>query len=65
MTSRTSRPAKPPTPPDQPDPKAITPFSPFIEGGRLDIAKELASMLDQFKKENKLKQAARTVDQPG
>jgi ribonuclease Z len=50
-----SWPAEPPTPPDEPDPKAITPFSPYIESGRLDVVKELAPMIDPFKKENNLK----------
>jgi ribonuclease Z len=48
-------PAKPPTPPDQPDPKLRTPFTPFVDQGRIDVSKELAPMIDQFKKANGLK----------
>ncbi len=50
-----SWPAKPPTPPDQPDTRLRTPFSPFVDGGRIDVSKELAPLIDQFKKENNLK----------
>lgn len=48
-------PAKPLTPPDQPDPRLRTPFSPFVDQGRIDVSQELAPMIDQFKKENDLK----------
>lgn len=48
-------PAKPLSPPDQPDSRLRTPFSPFVDHGRIDVSKELAPMIDQFKKENGLK----------
>lgn len=48
-------PALPPTPPDQPDRELRTPFSPFVDNGRIDVSRELAPMIDQFKKEHDLK----------
>lgn len=48
-------PAKPPTPPDQPDPRMRTPFTPFVDQGRIDVSKELAPLIDQFKKQHGLK----------
>lgn len=48
-------PAKPLSPPSQPDAKLRTPFTPFVDQGRLDLSKELAPLIDQFKKENGLK----------
>jgi ribonuclease Z len=47
--------AKPLTPPDQPDPKLRTPFTPFVDNGREDVAKELAPQIEQFKKEHGLR----------
>jgi ribonuclease Z len=47
-------PAEPPTAPNQPDPKLRTPFSPFIQSGALDVSKELAPLIEQFKKENNI-----------
>lgn len=44
-------PAQPPTPPD---PKLRTPFTPFVDEGRIDVSEELAPLIDQFKKENGL-----------
>ena len=49
-----SWPATPPTPPGQPDPKLRTPFSAFVDNGREDVSKELAPMVEQFKKEHGL-----------
>ncbi|MHC5540202.1 hypothetical protein ACYOEI_18440, partial [Singulisphaera rosea] len=47
-------PAEPLSPPDQPDAKLRTPFSPFVDQGRIDVSKELSPMIDAFKKENGL-----------
>lgn len=47
-------PAKSPLPPDKPDPKAKTPFSPFVDGGRMDTSKELQPLIEKFKKDNNI-----------
>jgi ribonuclease Z len=47
--------AKPRTPPDEPDPHLRTPFSPFVERGRVDLTKELAPLVEPFKKAHGLK----------
>ncbi len=48
-------PAPPLSPPGQPDARLRTPFSPFVDGGRIDVSRELAPMIQEFKKENGLK----------
>lgn len=48
-------PAPSPTPPDEPDPKAKTPFSAFVDNGRMDTSKELDPLIKKFKKDNNLK----------
>jgi ribonuclease Z len=48
-------PAKSPSPPDKPDTKAKTPFTPFVDNGRMDTSKELQPLIDKFKKETGLK----------
>lgn len=55
IVNEASWPARPLSPPDQPDPSQRTPFTPFVDNGREDVAKELAPQIEQFKKEHGLK----------
>ncbi len=48
-------PAPPLSPPGQPDARLRTPFSPFVDGGRIDVSRQLAPMIQEFKKQNGLK----------
>lgn len=48
-------PAKSPTSPDDPDPKLKTPFSAFVDNGRMDTNKELGPLINKFKKQHNLK----------
>jgi len=50
-----SWPAKSSTPPDQPDRKLKTPFTQFVDQGKMDVTKQLQPLIDSFKKENGLK----------
>jgi ribonuclease Z len=43
-----------PTPPEDGDPSERTPFSEFIEGGRLDVSETLDPLIDRFKQEQGL-----------
>lgn len=47
-------PAKSPRPPDKPDPAAKTPFTAFVDAGRMDTSKELQPLVDRFKQEHGL-----------
>jgi hypothetical protein len=49
-----SWPAPPASKPGEPDESAITPFSDFVNSGRLDVAGAFAKEIEEFKKKNGL-----------